>query len=101
MKTATITLPEPTISPRCTLSASTAEHALGLLKNDIREFTDSLSTCAVVGYYSPPRCTQVMHQFGKLRGAVWMASFCGVIDGEQASNICDAALAIVYGEYAA
>jgi hypothetical protein len=100
MKTTTITIPMPTLNPRCTLSASTAEHALRLLKDDIREFKDSLSVCAVVGYDLPCRSSQVMHHFGKLRGSVWMASFCGVIDGDQGTNICDAAMAIVYGEYA-
>ena len=95
MKTATITIPVPTLNPRCALSASTAEHALGLLKDDIREFKDSVSACA---HDLPCRSSQVMHHFGKLRGAVWMASFCGVIDGDQGTNICDAAMAIVYGE---
>jgi hypothetical protein len=98
MKTATITLPEPTISPRCTLSASTAEHALGLLKDDMEEFK---SWVYVSRNSRPCHSSEVMQQFGKLRGSVWMAVFCRVIDGDQGTNICEAARAIVYGEYAA
>jgi hypothetical protein len=96
MKTAPRAIPNPKISPRCTLSPIAAELALRLLMDNISEFETAVkySNPFPLPYQSP----EVQKSIGKVRGSAWMAVYCGVIDSQMAMAISEAATDAIYAE---
>jgi hypothetical protein len=92
MKTATITLPEPTINEFCNLSSGDKAYALDRLKRDMAAF--------IVAYTnhmgaSPYHCFETCQAHNTMRGAVWMAAYCNLIDAQSAFNITNEALTLM------
>ena len=89
MKTATITLPEPKLSPLCTLAPIFSATALSLLKDDMAKFVTAYTNSTASPAYN---CWDTSRAYNALRGAVWMAAYCNLIDGNLAADISIAAM---------
>jgi hypothetical protein len=92
MKTATITLPEPTINTLCPLSPGDKAYALDRLKRDMEAFVTAYTNCTGG---SPYNCGETCQAHNTMRGSVWMAAYCNLIEGQSAFDITNAALILM------
>jgi hypothetical protein len=92
MKTATITLPEPKINTLCPLSPGDKACALDRLKRDMAAFVTAY-TDRTGG--SPYNCWETCRAHHTMRGSVWMAAYCNLIEGQSAADITNAALTLM------
>jgi hypothetical protein len=92
MKTATITLPEPKISEFCKLSPADTAYALDQLKRDMAAFIVAYTNHTGA---SPYHCFETCQAHNTMRGSVWMAAHCDLIEGQSAFNITNEALTLM------
>jgi len=92
MKTATITLPEPTINTLCPLSHGDKAYALDRLKRDMAAFVTAYTNGMGA---SPYHCFETCQAHNTMRGSVWMAAHCDLIEGQSAFNITNEALTLM------
>jgi|LakMenEpi03Aug12_release.lakeMendotaPanAssembly.Ray.scaffolds.fasta_scaffold421510_2 hypothetical protein len=89
MKTATITLPEPTISKSCKLSPADAAWVLENLKREMANFITAY-TVRTEAY--PYFDRETLNAYYMMRGAMWMAAYCDLIDWDTIHKISSATL---------
>lgn len=95
MKTATMILPEPTINTLCPLSPGDKAYALDRLKRDMAAFVTAYTAYTSRTGESPYNCWETCQTHNTMRGSVWMAAYCNLIEGESAFNITNAALILM------